>query len=167
MAAMTAVALTAAGCGGSSSNASGSSASAQDTARIKLTQCLRDHGLNVPDNPGQGGGGGAGLRNADPAKLRTAMQACQKYQQAAFGNISPAQRQEFRDAFTKFAACMRQHGVNVPDPGTGTGGPGAGAGGGGIRNRLDQNDPKVKAAMTACRSNLPNRGPGGAVPAGQ
>lgn len=158
LAAMSAAVLTATGCGGSGSTASGSSASAQDAARIKLSQCLRQHGVNVPDNPGQGGGGR--FANVDQTKLRAAMQACQKYRQAAFGTVTPAQRQAFQDAFTKFAACMRQHGVEVPARTPGSGPPVGG-------NQLDQNDPKVKAATAACRSNLPARGPGGARPGGQ
>ena len=86
--------------------------------------------------------------------MQSAMQACRKYRTGAVGNISPAQQQEFRDAFVKFSACMRQHGVEVPD--IGTGGPPAGGG-----QRLDPNDPKTKAALTACQSKLPQRGPGG------
>ena len=59
-AAMLAVAaLAAAGCGSSSGSGSGSSSgspsSSQDAARVKLSQCLRDHGVDIPDNPGQAG----------------------------------------------------------------------------------------------------------------
>ena len=73
----------------------------------------------------------------------------------AVGNISDAQRQEFQDAFAKFSACMRQNGVDIPDPGSGSGPP---AGGGG---QLDQSDPKVQAATKACQDKLPQRGQGG------
>jgi hypothetical protein len=153
-----------AGCGSSSPGSASAGSSAvnkQNAARVKLTQCLRDQGVNVPDNPGAGGGagggGGAQLTDSDRQKLRTAIQGpCKQYQSQAFGNITDAQRQAFRDALTKFSACMRQHGVDLPDPGAGgNAGPPAGA------NRLDQSDPKVKAATTACRDKLPQNGPGG------
>jgi hypothetical protein len=122
---------------------------------------MRDHGIDVPDSPGRGGGFRQALRSIDRSKLQTAMQACRKYRDQAFGNITPQQRQEFRDAFVKFAACMRQHGVEIPDPGAG---PGPGGAPGGRRFLIDRNDPKVQAAMQACRSNLPNGGRFGGGP---
>lgn len=147
------LALVLGGCGGSSSSGSSvTKASSQDAARIKFAQCLRDNGMNVPDNPGQNGGGPP--RNIDRSKLQSAMKACQKFQQSAVGNLSQSQRQEFRDSFTRFASCMRQHGVEVPDFGAGGGPPAGGA-------QINQNDPKVKAARTACQDKLPKGGPGG------
>jgi hypothetical protein len=148
------LAVLAAGCGGSGAAAasdSSSSSDARDAAQVKFRSCMRDNGVNIPDSPGQGGG--AVRQDVDQATLQKAQKACQKYRQQAFGNISADQRQQFRDAFAKFASCMRQHDVDVPDP------PAAGAGGGVVvRNRLDQNDPKVAAATKACASNLPQRG---------
>lgn len=157
------LALVLSGCGSSSSSASSAtkSSSSQDAARIKFAQCLRDNGVTIPDNAGQNGGGGA-PQNIDRSKLQSAMKACQKFQQSAVGNISQSQRQEFRDAFTKFASCMRQQGVEVPDVGAGGGGGGPPAGGGAQINR---NDPKFKAAQTACQNKLP-KGIGGGGPGG-
>jgi hypothetical protein len=157
-------------CGSGSSGTAASDNDARDTARLKLQKCLRDNGVDLPA-PGQNGAGGGGFRNIDRQKLRTAMQGpCKKFQTAAFGNITPQQRQEFQDAFVKFAACMRQNGVDVPTPNFGAGGgPGAG---GGARRRLNRNDPKTKAALQKCRSSLPNGGrfggggPGGGGPGG-
>lgn len=100
---------------------------------------------------------------------------CKKYQSAAFGNITPQQRQEFQDAFVKFSACMRQNGVNIPTPNFNGGGAGGGAGGGTQRRGgglggINRNDPKVKAALQKCQSSLPNGGrfggPGGGGPGG-
>jgi hypothetical protein len=144
-------ALVVAGCGGSSSSGSSTTtASSQDAARVKFAQCLRDNGVNVPDNPAQNGGAQA-LQNIDQSKLQAAMKACQKYQQSAVGNLSDSQQQEFRDAFAKFSSCMRQHGVEVPNIGAG-GGPPVGG------NQINQNDPKVKAARNACQDKLPTGG---------
>lgn len=150
------VAVLAAGCGGSSSAAgsgSSSSSSDRDAAQVKFRSCMRENGVDIPDTPGQGGG--AARADIDQATLQKAQKACAKYRQAAFGDVTTEERQQFRDAFAKFASCMRQHDVDVPDPGTGGGA--GGGGGGGVRARLDQNDPKVKAATAACQDKLPQR----------
>ena len=147
------LALAATGCGSSSTDSSATaSTNSQDAARVKFTQCMRDNGVDIPDNPGQGGGAAP---NIDRTKLQAAAKACQKYQQAAVGDISDSQRQEFQDAFAKFSACMRQNGVDIPSPGSGNGPP---AGGGG---QIDRSDPKVQAATKACQDKLPQGGPGG------
>jgi len=147
------------GCGSSSSSSSStSSSSSRDAARVKFTQCLRDNGVNIPDRAG--GGTGGPPQNVDRSKLQAATKACAKYQRGAFGNISSAQRQQFQDSLVKFTSCMRQHGVNVPTRTGGTGGPPA------VGGRIDQNDPKTKAAITACRSTLPQGGRGGGGPGG-
>ena len=145
------VALAAAGCGGTSNAASATKTTSQDAARIKYTQCLRDNGVNVPDNPAPGQGGRFG--NVDQAKLQKAQTACRKYQQAVVSSITPAQRQAFQDAFAKFSSCMRQHGVDIPARTPGQAPPAGGA-------RINRNDPKVQAAQKACQSKLPQGGPG-------
>jgi hypothetical protein len=155
-----AVALAACGSGDAATSAADADAKAE-TARVRLEQCLRENGLDVKSSAG----GRRTFIRANDAKARAAMQKCAKYRRAAFGSITPEQRQAFQDAFTKFAACMRQHGVELPDPVAG-GGPGgapqarrgAGAGGG---PRLDKASPKVQAANTACQDKLPKNGPGG------
>lgn len=146
-----------AACGSSSSPNSSSDANARDTARLKLQKCLRDNGVNLP-TPGQNGGGGG--FQVDRQKIQKAMQGpCKKFQTAAFGNITPQQRQEFQDAFVKFSACMRKEGIDIPTPNFGSGGPRV------QRFRFNRNSPKFQAAMTKCRSTLPNGGrfggPGG------
>ena len=117
---------------------------------------MRKNGVDIPDNPGQGGGSAPSRNSIDQTALQKAQKACAKYQQQAFGNVSADQQQQFRDALTKFTACMRQHGVEVSDPTSTTGG-GPPAGG----NQPDQNDPKVQAATKACQSKLPQGRPGG------
>lgn len=142
-----------AGCGGSSAASDTSTASTRDAARVKFAQCLRQHGIDIPDNPGQGAGRGA-LATIDRSKLQAAQKACQKFQQAAVGEISDAQRQEFQDAFAKFASCMRQQGVELPTFTPGSGPPPAGGA------RINRDDPKVQAAQKACQGMLPQGGPG-------
>jgi hypothetical protein len=147
--------LAACGSASTSTSSSASSADARDTARVKLQQCLREQGVDVPDNPG-GGGAVTRLSATDRTKLQQALQGtCKQYANGAFGQISDDQRQEFQDAFTKFSACMRKQGIDVPTPQLGSGG-GPPAGGG-----FDRSDPKVQAAAKSCQSLLPQGGRGG------
>jgi hypothetical protein len=146
---LAALALTIAACGSSKDSSSGASASDRDTARLRLQDCLRKQGINLP-TPGQGQNGPP--RNFDRTKMQKAMQGpCKKYQQAAFGNISAKDRQEMRDRMVKFSSCMRQHGVDIPDIQPGQGGP---------PRRFNLNSPKSQAAAKACQKLIP-RPPGG------
>src|SRR5438045_688582 len=92
------LALTA--CGGTSG--SGSSAVSADDARLKFAQCMRQHGVDIPDAPPQAGANGqrSGFRqaflNVPRAKVDAAMQVCRKYQQDGLANLTPQQRQEFQ-----------------------------------------------------------------------
>jgi hypothetical protein len=76
-----------------------------------------------------------------------------------------------RQAMLRFAQCMRQHGIDVPDPTadgnlTIHGDAGAGASGatGGPQqsgpSSADPNSPTFKAAQTACQKYMPKGGPG-------
>jgi hypothetical protein len=147
------------GSGNSGSGSSSSSSASQDPqdAALKWARCMRKNGVDVPDPQVNGGRltirarGGAttlGVR-PDSAKFRAAQQKCG----TPFGNARPPQlseadRQEFQSAMLAFAKCMRNHGVDVPDPkfgqGGGTfqiGGPGSG---------IDPSSPRFQAAQKAC-----------------
>lgn len=146
-------ALSLAACGGAEdSTASAAEAEAKaERARIKLQQCLRENGLEIPDNPGAGG---TQIR-IDRSKAQAAMEKCREFQEAAFGSITAEQRQEFRDAFAKFSACMRKQGVDVPQPGSGEGPALRAAPRDGAGRRLGGASPKEQAAMKACEDELP------------
>jgi hypothetical protein len=152
---------TAAAAGGGGGNGSTADSAARYQARLSLAKCFRAHGLNVPD-PTQGGGGGGGgtfraLQQYSQAQVNAAMQACKQYTAQAFPrlNQSPAQQAQFRQAFVKYAECMRSHGINIPDPTTTTGG------GFGLRQALgsvDRNSPAFQTAQKACQSLRPQFG---------
>jgi hypothetical protein len=63
-------------------------------------------------------------------------------------------KQSFRDAMLDFSKCMRQHGVDMPDP-TFTDGAGGDTGGavmmGGPGKDMDPNSATFKSAQTACQ----------------
>jgi hypothetical protein len=130
-----------------------------------FAQCMRDHGVDVPDpQPGAGPGGGMALNlNPDDPTFRAAFEACRS--KLPNNGEPPRLNAEQLEQYRQFAACMREHGVDVPDPnpdGTLALGPGRGPG------RFDRNDPTFQAAITACRDKLTGvfvgRGqPGGAA----
>lgn len=87
---------------------------------LKFTECLREHGLDVPDPDSEGrfaipfGGGSA---SGPDEKTREAMEACQDLAPLRGGNLDELRNDpEFQDAQLRFAECMREHGVDVPDP---------------------------------------------------
>ncbi|TMR41698.1 hypothetical protein [Actinomadura geliboluensis] len=111
------------GAGSNRSDASGSKASTMDQ-NLKLAQCLRKHGIDVPDpKPGQDpemtsiGGNGA-----SPEQIEKAMKSCQDV--AGLPEPKPLSPEQ-QDKMLKFAACMREHGIDMPDPKF-DGGPGGG-----------------------------------------
>src|SRR5918999_47446 len=74
---------------------------------------------------------------------------------AAAASASPSQSVDPQEQMLKFAQCMRQHGVNVPDPQPGEG----------IRLRMEKGSAaKVEAAHKACQQYAP--GSGAKSPAG-
>lgn len=137
---------------GSSGPASPSTTNEQDTALVQLTRCLREQGVDVPETGGHGAF--AQLSPADRERMEVAMQGpCREYQSESFGDTAEPQSQEFLDALTSFAGCMRRQGVDVPDPV-----PGDPAGPFAILHSLDQSDPKVASAASACQDKLPMGG---------
>lgn len=147
---LSAAALAACGSSGDGSSPANASANDRDTARLKLQECLRKQGVDLP----RPGAGGQRPSTAQMQKLRTALQGpCKSLAQGAFGNMTAEQRQEFQDRMAKFSSCMRRHGVDIPTFTPGQGPPV------GVR-RINRDDPKVKAAMEACQSVAPGR-PGG------
>jgi hypothetical protein len=95
---------------------------------LDFAKCMRAHGVDMPDPEvddqgrikvriGAGGPGKAGKR-PDPKKLEAAQKACGSLIGGGDGDrqIDPAER----DAMVAFAKCMREHGIDMPDP-TGNG----------------------------------------------
>jgi hypothetical protein len=161
-----AAALTLAACGGSGTPSAADQQAKAEKAQLQYARCMRSHGVNVPDpKPGPDGGGtnirigGKGKSGPSPQAMNTANAACQKYIQASAPKLSPAQMAELRDQALKFAHCMRQHGVDMPDPQVGNGGIGvritAHKSGPGAGNGLNPDSPAFKDAQEACKAFQP------------
>jgi hypothetical protein len=148
-------ALTLSGCGGSdkpSQVAAGSGGGAAGSPSVDtdqlvgFAQCLRRHGLDVPDpKPGQNLGTwvqgwaqktGTSLRNSSAAK------ECQS--KLPTGIRDRMNNPETQDELLKFAQCMRQNGVDMPDPKNGKVDFGS----------VDRGSPQFTKAAGECRKNL-------------
>lgn len=115
-----------------------------------FTQCMRDNGIDMPDPDPNGGGGLAQLRGSDidREQLMAALEACRDLMPGdlAQRRQDPAMQEQLRE----FAQCMRDNGIDVPDPD-----PNGGfvIGGG----EIDPDDPEFQAALEACQEFLGGR----------
>ena len=145
------------GAGEPTPSASPSASLDPETARLEFARCMREHGIDLPD-PGSGGVSGPitiGGNGPDAEKMQTAMEACNSILGDAFG--APAQIDpEMQDKMLEFAKCMRDNGVDFPDPDvSGNGGRIQIGGPGG----LDPSSKTFQAAQEACQSILGDFGP--------
>ena len=113
---------------GCNSNDSGNGGTPTDTstdpmaAQLAYAQCMRKNGVDVPDpKSGDNGmvqlGPGAGSLGGDQGTFEKAQKACAKYVED-MGGTGPAGAlsEADKEQMLQFAECMREHGVNVPDP---------------------------------------------------
>jgi hypothetical protein len=167
------VGLALAGCAGQSGAApKGTPSPAQrEQAFLKFAQCMRDHGIDMPD-PTTDSNGNLQLQRptniqfnnqSDRQKLRTARQACNSNLKGIVQQFTPQQRAQLQDNLLKLAQCMRSNGVNMPDPNFSQNS-NNGAGRGGFFAGINRQDPKVQQALQTCRTQVfggQNNGPGG------
>jgi hypothetical protein len=87
-------------------------------ATLEYAECMREHGVDVPDpKPGEGGGLLLEQRGPDTAATRAAEEECRKYlEEVEPPEFSDEKEQEFRDRALEFARCMRGEGLDFPDP---------------------------------------------------
>lgn len=127
-----------------------------EEAMLAFTECMREHGVEMSDpEVAKGGGGGViqRLEGADPDSdgFAAAQEACEPLMEDAVGDIEldPEQEAEMREQLLAYAECMRDHGVDMPDPVFDQGGrveigPGDEVGG-------DMSSDEFEAANEACR----------------
>ena len=135
-------------------------------ALLAYARCMREHGVDMPDpqfDETNGKfqvqvGAGSGAKPADKQKLDAAQQACQHFMQGvAFGPGGGEVDAETQEKLLAFSRCMREHGIDFPDPQFDGGRVmiGGGPNGG---PAFDPNSSKFKDAQEACRSLLPGGG---------
>jgi hypothetical protein len=162
----TALALVATGCGGGQSGtgvASVTAASAEPVASAtatadraeqgrKFAQCMREHGIPMED-PGADGGGGLStvIKDVDKKKLRDATEACRAHVPVKDrAQADPEQVDKLRE----LARCMRENGVDMPDPAPDGRFPS------GAMRGFTRDDPAFEKAFEACGKAFPKLGGG-------
>ncbi len=124
--------------GAASDGADGETSTTVDPedAFLAFARCMREHGVDMPDpqvdDNGRGviqvgGPGGDGeAQPIDKDTLDAAQQACQPLiddvVQARQQDLDPEQVQQMQDQALAFSQCMRDHGIDFPDPVFGDGG---------------------------------------------
>ena len=112
----------------------------------EFAKCMRDNGVDMPDPQG-----GVGVRvqaleegSADMEKMNKAHEACKQH--LPNGGAPREMTPEEKDKLRQQAKCMREHGVDWPDPDTAT------TGNGKSDTKLPQFDDteKFKQAMKDC-----------------
>jgi hypothetical protein len=128
-------------------------------AELKFAQCMRDNGVNFPDPNSEGRndikvGPGSGIDERD---FEAAQKACEKYQKAIpRPELTEADQEEFKKNALANARCMREHGIDFPDPEfTAEGGARIKLGG-----KIDPEDADFKAAEEACQHFMKKPGGG-------
>jgi hypothetical protein len=106
--------------GGKATTAGAKKQSFEDAA-LAYSRCMRKQGVDVPDpRPGAGGAlpiapGGPG--GGGSAKHQAAHRSCEALlRNADVPKPSEEDRARFEDALLKFVKCMRENGVDLPDP---------------------------------------------------
>jgi hypothetical protein len=145
------------------------SAMTPQDAALAYARCMRENGVDMPDPQVTTGSGGEvkidqqGGAPVSKEKMMAADSKCHQFMAAAAPNgQGPAMSVEDQDKVLAFAKCMREHGIDMPDPDFS---------GGGFTIRVEGNpesggtgpkeDPKFKEAETACASLLPGKGGAG------
>ena len=114
------------GSGASASSSSSGDKQSFEDAMLDFARCMREHGVDMPDPTFNGNGGvaitgsgKAGGPGPGDATFEAAQKACQPIMDAAEQNApkpTPEEEAKMRDQALAFAQCMREHGVDVPDP---------------------------------------------------
>jgi hypothetical protein len=116
--------------GDAATGATGTTGAAEDPeeALQAFAECMREHGVEDFPDPqiGEDGGiqigapAGGGLGDADRQTLDAAMEACQDLlpQDLGPGEEGPSAEDQaaLEDAMLAYARCMRDHGIDFPDP---------------------------------------------------
>jgi hypothetical protein len=132
-----------------SPSASASAADREEQLR-QFAQCMRDAGVDVKDpQPGARlgglGGMGDGINPNDP-KVQAAFASCQS--KLPNGGQPPKLNPQQVEQYRTFAGCMRENGIDLPDP----------AADGTLQINPSNlgllQDPNFQKALTACRDKL-------------
>ena len=87
-----------------------------EDAMLKFAQCMREHGVDMPD-PEPGGGVSINGEGLSREQMEAAQSACQKWMDMAEPEDGGHElTEEEKQSFLDMAACMRERGYDFPDP---------------------------------------------------
>ena len=161
--ALSTLALAACGEDGGGSAGGDKSADGRRDGALKFARCMRENGVDMPDPKTDENGMVVieGGRKPDDAPFedpdfKKADEACRKHLQNALPpKLSEEEQKEFKDKALAHARCMREQGIDFPDPRIGEGGEvSVEIGGDGI----DPESPKFQEAQKACGDPFAARG---------
>lgn len=117
---------------GSGDGAGDATEEERQDAMLEFAACMREHGVDMPDpemsadggvriavEAGSAGAARGGPDSAEMEKMEAANEACEPIMEGVFGEpepMSPEDQAKFRDEQLAYAKCMREHGVDMPDP---------------------------------------------------
>jgi hypothetical protein len=94
-----------------------------EDAMLEFAQCMREHGVDMPDPSSNDGGmvivGPGPGAAVDDETFQTAQEACQPILDEVEQNLpqpDPEEMARMRDQALAFAQCMREKGFDMPDP---------------------------------------------------
>jgi hypothetical protein len=114
----------------------------------RFAACMREKGQNVPDPDPDSNVAITPPAGSNSSEWQAAMQACRQYLPAGG---EPGSNPEELEALRQYAACMREHGVEMTDPDPTTGNSQFGGRFASLSKEQIQNDPTYKTAQAACR----------------
>jgi hypothetical protein len=126
---------------------------------LDYTECMRKEGIDVPD-PDFSGGARGGFRiqlgpnglDPDDPEFEAAREKCEPILATLRQQFDPEQQEERQEAALAFAKCMREHGIDIPDPDFSGGGPSRRSESGPFGDSgVDPDDPDFKAAQEECQ----------------
>ncbi len=132
----------------------------EEEQALAFADCMRAEGIDFPDPVVNADGsveffGANGDRDADgfaqDAGFEVAVDTCGSLIEGASFLPDEGDFTELEDSFLEVAECLRDNGIDVPDPQFGEGGPGAG---GPFGADFDPDDPATAAAVEACQDIL-------------
>jgi len=97
-------------------------------AALQFAKCMREHGVDMPDPQVSDDGGvmiaigapgAAPGEGPDPKDVDAANKACQHFMQDAAKNFDPPSDEDLKkmqEQALAFSKCMRDHGIDIPDP---------------------------------------------------
>ena len=157
-AALATLVLAAAGCGGGSSDDAAAPADA-DAKALRWAECMRKNGADVADPQVDENGRltiVGGERQQQSPAYGKAMAACKDLFAAVrpepASSMTAEERERFLASALRYARCMRENGIAVPDPS-----PTREEVAIALPEGVDLEGPAYKKAAAACESLLPNR----------